>query len=82
MSDDIKVHQKEIRTITLTDETAKEVVKEYITKKIIGEGCYITKEGNLEHWTSWPHGSGTTTEMGDPSPLQAAAWALLKQMAD
>jgi hypothetical protein len=82
MSDKITVYQKETRTVELDDETAKAVVKEYITKKVLEDGCYVTREGKLEHWTSWPHGSGTTTDMGVPSPLQAAAWRFLELLAN
>ncbi len=67
----------EITNIVLTAEEAKTVAMQYIKDVVIGEGCYITKEARLEHWTSYPHGSGTTTDKGEPTPLQLAAWEFL-----
>lgn len=76
----IKLTQKKTETVTisLTDEEAKKVTIEYLRDVIIGDSCYITKGGRLEHWTSYPHGSGTTTDKGMASQLQLAAWGLLK----
>lgn len=59
--------------VVLTDEEALEVIKQYIRDVVIGHECYITTEGKLEHWTKYPHGSGTTTNKGLATPLQKAA---------
>jgi hypothetical protein len=67
----------EITNISMTAEEAKTVAIQYIKAVVIGDGCYITNEGRLEHWTSCPHGSGTTTDKGKPTPLQLAAWEFL-----
>lgn len=60
-----------------TDHKTNKIVKEYLQNEIIGSGCYI-KDGSLVHWTSWPHGSGTTTEKGKASEIQVCASQLLK----
>lgn len=80
----IKIAQRrtEIINISLTADEAKEVITQYIEKEMIGEGCYITREGRLEHWTSFPHGSGTTTDHGEPTPLQKASWGFLKLLKE
>lgn len=57
-------------------------VEEYLENDIIGRGCYVTKDGKLEHWTSYPHGSGTTTEMGDASEIQITASKFLKLLKE
>lgn len=76
----IKIKQKKVEyyTVELADEDAKEVTVEYLSKVILGDGCYVTKKGVLEHWTGSPHGSGTTTDMGKATELQGAAQILLK----
>lgn len=62
-----------VTNVTLTADEAKIVTLQYIKDEVLGEGCYITKDGRLEHWTSYPHGSGTTTDKGAATPLQLAA---------
>lgn len=73
-----KIQQKKTGyvDVELNAEETLEVVKQYL-RSVIGDGCYITKNGKLEHWTKYPHGSGTTTDMGIPTPIQVAADALL-----
>lgn len=80
MSRSISVTQKKIlyETINLSDEESLDITKQYLKKVIIGNGCYINKNGDLEHWTSFPHGSGTTTNMGTPTQLQKTAYDLLQ----
>jgi hypothetical protein len=65
--------------IKLTDEEAMDVAKQYLEKNVLG-GNYINKEGFLEDWDAAPHGSGTTTTYGAPSPLQKAAWDFLIEL--
>lgn len=67
--------------VTLNDDEVKNVVEEYL-QNIVGEGCYITHEGLIEHWTNFPHGSGTTTDKGKPTALQQTAWKLLTIMRE
>ena len=63
--------------VKVTKEQAKEIVKKYLKLAIIGEGCYITEDKELEHWTSWPHGSGTTSNKGAATELQILASQIL-----
>lgn len=78
----VKITQKRLvcNDITLNDSETLEVVNHYI-QSVLGDGCYINRKGRLEHWTSFPHGSGTTTDMGEPSPLQLAVWELSKLLS-
>lgn len=73
------------KTITsemnLKEDEAKEVVQKYLEKYIIGTGCYFNKDGSFEHWTSYPHGSGTTTTI-TPSLIQIKANELLKLLKE
>lgn len=62
-------------TVDLREEEIKKIIVDYITQTIM-DGNHINKDGLLEHWTSWPHGSGTTTIHtihGEPSELQKTA---------
>ncbi len=63
---------------TLTSEQMKEISKAYCRIVLGGKDYYVTEEGRLEDWTSWPHGSGTTTDHGLATEKQKAAYALLK----
>lgn len=70
--------------ISLPKSQVKTIVREFLVS-IVGQDCYINQDGLLEHWTSWPHGSGTTTIMGKPTEAQRAAFVLLnaiKRMED
>lgn len=67
------------RMVELTTEQMKEVCKEYLQKMLGGEGWYINKDGILEHWTSWPHGSGTRTKGDTPTKAQRLAYMLLQE---
>lgn len=79
----VKISQKRLvyTDVELTDSETLEVIKKYITEVLLGDGVYI-KDGKLEHWTSWPHGSGTTTDMGEPTEVQKTAWAFLKALGE
>lgn len=66
------VHSK----LTLSDDEAKLVAVRYL-KKVILKDCEVNAAGRLEHWTSWPHGSGTTTDHGEASEAQKLAYRLL-----
>ena len=72
-----EVHNK----LVLTDIEAVEVTELYL-HSLLGEDCYINGKGNLEHWTSWPHGSGTTTDKGEPTSLQKAASRMLEALEE
>lgn len=75
----IKVTYSSTTTVPLTEKEAKDVTLQYLQLAILGgEGCYVTKEGMLEHWTSWPHGSGTTTPQGEATEVQRLAQRLLE----
>lgn len=70
--------------IFLPKTQVKTIVREFLTS-IVGQDCYINRDGLLEHWISWPHGSGTTIIMGKPTEAQRAAFVLidaLKKMED
>ena len=67
--------------INVKEDEAKEITQKYLEKYIIGEGCYFNKDGSFEHWTSYPHGSGTTTTL-KPSVIQIKANELLKLLKD
>ena len=70
--------------IFLPKTQVKTIVREFLVS-IVGQDCYINQDGLLEHWTSWPHGSGTYTTMGKPTETQRAAFVLidaLKKMED
>lgn len=47
---------------------------------IVGKGCEVLEDGTVEHWTSYPHGSGTTTDLGPASKKQQLAWDLMKEL--
>jgi len=66
--------------LELTNEEAQDVTINYLRKIVIGHECYVTDNGRLEHWTSYPHGSGTTTDKGEASKLQKAASDLIKKL--
>jgi hypothetical protein len=68
--------------LELTDTEARAITVEYLQGLLGGDGCYIAENGLLAHWTSWPHGSGTTTYKGEPTRLQRAAWELLPLITD
>ncbi len=65
------------KTVNISLDEAHEITEKYIRILFGEEGYYVTPEGNLHHWTSWPHGSGTTTKKGKASALQLAAANLL-----
>ena len=70
--------------IFLPKTQVKTIVHKFLVS-IVGQDCYINQDGLLEHWTSWPHGSGTYTIMGKPTETQRAAFVLidaLKKMED
>lgn len=80
----VKIMQRKVTSveISLSNDEAKEVVTEYLKTMVIGKGCYVTEDGRLEHWTSYPHGSGTTTDMGEATALQKAADKFLAAMEE
>ena len=78
----VRRKRETVDEVSLTDEEAKTVTVRYIQNVVIGKDCYITKDGKLEHWTSYPHGSGTTTDKGKPTAVQTAAAELLARLAE
>lgn len=74
----VQVTQSRTQVVELTNDEALKVTLTYLTDIVVGVGCYITDGGRLEHWTSYPHGSGTTTDMGIPTDIQRAAWDFIK----
>jgi len=73
---EIQIARTEYTTLKLTDDEAKEVTSKYLEMQIM-KGKYINSKGVLEDWTSFPYGSGTTTQYGRPSKIQIAAYRLL-----
>lgn len=59
--------------VTLDDKLVAEVGRKWLQSLIGGDGWYINEKGRREHWTSWPHGSGTYTDGGKPSKVQKLA---------
>ena len=83
----IKITQKEVvyNTIKLSNKNAREVCRQYLQNTLgineyPGDECYISPEGRLKHWTSFPHGSGTTTDLGVPTELQLLAYEVIKRL--
>lgn len=79
MSIQVHMTRTKVETVTLTPEESREITKKYLGD-IVLKKCYINDAGRLEYWTSWPHGSGTTYDEGEPNDEQKAAWALLQAM--
>ena len=70
---------RSVRTeIELSNAEMNSVTLAYLQQLLGGEGNYVTEKCMLAHWTSFPHGSGTTEFIGTATPVQAAAFALLK----
>lgn len=78
----IEITQTKYTVVKISEEEANAITIRYLSEIIIGEGCHVTKDNCIEHWTSWPHGSGTTTDKGKATKLQLNASKILKGLRD
>jgi len=76
----MKIIQTKYITVEISKDEAKAITIEYLSNIIIGEGCRVTKENHIKHWTSWPHGSGTTTDKGEATELQKNTANVLRHL--
>lgn len=75
--------KKTLMEVDLPTKDCREITMKYIQIEILGgEGRYVTDDKKLEHWSSYPHGSGTTIEIGRATPLQITAWAFYLQLKE
>lgn len=65
--------------LTITDDEAAAITRDYLQNVVLGgEGRYIGKDSHVMSWTSWPHGSGTTTDHGEATHVQVMAYGYLQ----
>ena len=76
------ITRKVFEKIEISEEDAKKITINYLENTVIGEGCHINNKGKIIHWTSWPHGSGTTTTIGAATKIQVAAQELLTELVE
>jgi hypothetical protein len=73
----IRIRRTDYQEHSLSPEEAFTALDTLLREGILGKGNSITNNGDLVYWTSWPHGSGTTTVYGPATELERAAWHLL-----
>ena len=71
------VNHTVINEIQVSPKQVRQLVKEYLEQVVLGDGCYVNKNLDIEHWTSYPHGSGTYSTISKATELQITADKLL-----